>query len=187
MDRRQIKTKKAIFDAFTVLLNKKSYDKIIVQEVIDEANIGRSTFYSHFKTKDELLKEICEKLFMHIFSDTLMIEKTHDFSNEKKNIETIAKHIFYHIRDDKYNMINILKCESSEIFIQYFKEHLKELVTKYILNDKRMENIDIPVNFLINHISTTFVNTIQWWIKNKMKQTPEEISRYFIKVISFEV
>ena len=58
-------------------------------------------------------------------------------------------------------MINILKCESSEIFIQYFKEHLKELVTKYILNDKRMENIDIPVNFLINHISTTFVNTIQ--------------------------
>ena len=84
MDRRQQKTKIAIHQAMTTLLKKKKFEALTVQDIIDEANIGRSTFYSHFETKEELLEEICREMFAHVFSKDLAPEKSHDFSKGRK-------------------------------------------------------------------------------------------------------
>ena len=51
MDRRQRKTREAIFAAFIALLSKKDFSQITVGEIIDKADVGRATFYSHFETK----------------------------------------------------------------------------------------------------------------------------------------
>jgi AcrR family transcriptional regulator len=183
MDRRQKKTRDAIFQAFGGLLSEKSYTKITVQEIIDKANVGRSTFYAHFETKDELLREMCTDLFGHVFSNHLDMESTHDFSLEEGKANAIITHILYHLRDNKKNVIGILKCESRELFLNYFKESLNELTFTYLLKDISRENQAVPEDFLINHISGSFVNMVQWWIKNNLKQSPEEMSEYFFAVI----
>ena len=79
MDRRQRKTREAIFKAFTELLSKKIFDQITVGEIIESADIGRATFYSHFETKDFLLKELCEELFCHIFDSANNQEEKHKY------------------------------------------------------------------------------------------------------------
>ena len=64
MDRRQRKTREAIFAAFIALLSKKDFSQITVGEIIDKADVGRATFYSHFETKDFLLVKSCFVTFL---------------------------------------------------------------------------------------------------------------------------
>ena len=51
MDKRSEKTLIAIYDAFTILINNKEYDDITIQDILDQSRVGRSTFYTYFKTK----------------------------------------------------------------------------------------------------------------------------------------
>ena len=69
MDRRQLKTRKAVLTAFEDLVSRKRYEQITVQDIIDIADIGRTTFYAHFETKDSVLDAICTDLFSHIFDE----------------------------------------------------------------------------------------------------------------------
>ena len=183
MDRRQQKTRAAIFSAFSSLLAEKSYSKITVQEIIDKANVGRTTFYAHFETKDDLLKELCEELFGHIIISAVDATHTHGLYSNSNAPESVFCHLLQHLQENDKNIIALLSCESSEIFLRYFKDSLNELVKNQFVSQNRTTNINIPEDFLINHISGSFVDMALWWIKGKMKQTPAELDQYFRAVI----
>lgn len=178
MDRRQKKTRTAILNAFKTLLAQKRYSDITVQEIVDAANVGRSTFYSHFETKDGLLKELCNELFSHVTSNEVEAEKTHDFSKENTNTESIITHTLYHLQD--YNIIGILSGESSEIFLPLFKQYLKAVFSKQLQG--KLKKAEVPADFLLNYISCSFVDMIYWWIQNGKKESPEELERY-LKIV----
>ena len=120
MDRRQQKTRTAIFSAFGKLLSKKNYNKITVQEIIDKANIGRTTFYAHFETKDDLLKELCEELFGHIIDSALDCTHTHGLYSNAAVPESIFCHLLQHLQENDNNILELLSCESNDIFLRYF-------------------------------------------------------------------
>lgn len=183
MDRRQQKTRTAIFSAFTSLLAEKSYSKITVQEIIDAANVGRTTFYAHFETKDDLLKELCEELFGHIIGSAQDCTHTHGLYSDGSAPESVFCHLLQHLQENDKNIIALLSCESSEMFLRFFKDSLNELVRSQFINQNRKANTDIPEDFLINHISGSFVEMVLWWIKGHRKQTPEDLDRYFRAVI----
>lgn len=181
MDRRQRKTRQAVYDAFTALLEKKSYSNITVQEIIDEADIGRSTFYAHFETKDELLRALCTEIFEHVFSTELEKERTHDFSQSCGIVEAELTHILYHLRDDRRYIKGILSSESGELFMRYFKEYLERLFGSAVST----QETEIPQDYMLNHMVCDFAETVRWWMRNEA-YSPEEISRFFLATTSFQ-
>ena len=183
MDRRQQKTRTAIFQAFSSLLAEESYNRITVQKIIDRANVGRTTFYDHFETKDDLLKALCENLFGHIISGAKDCTHTHGLYSNSRAPESIFCHLLRHLQENDNNILGLLSCESSEIFLRYFKDSLNELIQTQFVSQNRKRNKDIPSDFLINHISGSFVEMVLWWIKGRMKQTPTELDYYFRSVI----
>ena len=183
MDRRQKRTRNAIFSAFSELLSQKSYSKITVQDIIDAADVGRTTFYAHFETKDDLVREMCTEIFDHVIFDGINSDDAHDYSLFSGAPEEIIPHILFHVRSNKKNIIGILSCESGELFLRYFKMYLSEVISNWIVEAPEAKEKQVPRDFLIDHVSSSFVNMIQWWIKHNMEQSPEVLTSYFLAVI----
>lgn len=177
MDRRQQKTRKAIFAAFSRLLEHKRFENITVQEIIDEADIGRSTFYAHFNTKDELLRAMCTDIFTHIFSDNPISEKTHDFSTGGQTLRDRLTHLLYHLKDNERNITVILSSESGALFMTFFKEYLSGLFDENVTSHP-----DVPTDFIRHHLVGSFAETVKWWIAKNMEATPEEVAGYYMAV-----
>lgn len=183
MDRRQQKTRAAIFSAFSTLLAEKPYNKITVQEIIDTANVGRTTFYAHFETRDDLLRALCEELFGHIISSAMDATHTHGLYSDGSAPESVFCHLLQHLQENDNNILGLLSCQSSELFLRYFKDSLNALVRSQLVEGRRLEDARVPLDFLINHISGSFVEMVLWWIKGRRRQTPEELDGYFRCVI----
>lgn len=176
MDRRQQKTRESIFKALSRLLEQKSYNHITVQEIIDEANIGRSTFYAHFETKDDLLNAICKQIFGHVFSSVLGAEEHHDFSKENRTLSDKLTHLLYHLAEQKNDMIAVLSGESSDLFLGYFKTYLWQLFTDYVT----IKPTGVPDDFVLNHYVSSFAEAVKWWTKTGMKTAPEKVVEYYM-------
>lgn len=179
MDRRQRKTRDAIFHAFTALLEAKSYSSITVQDIIDRADIGRSTFYAHFDTKDDLLREICAEIFDHVFSAEVPREKAHDFLGEDGAIDQRLTHMLYHLADNRHYIKGILSRETGELFMDYFKVRLRKVFAAHM--EPTPGNVPNP--YLLNHAVSSFAETVRWWLRDNPDYTPEEVASFYLTVV----
>jgi len=176
MDRRQKKTRNAIFRALQTLLERKAYSAVTVQEIIDEANIGRSTFYAHFETKDDLLRSLCSEIFYHVFTDMLPQEED---TLDCRNLELKLGHILYHIKENKVNIGGIIAADGDGLFMAYFKQYLAQLFVRY----RMLFPQEVPEDFLIHHLAGSFAETVRWWVARNMDATPEVVARYFMMTL----
>ncbi|MBQ3075990.1 MAG: TetR/AcrR family transcriptional regulator [Clostridia bacterium] len=183
MDRRQKKTREAIFKAFTELLAQKNYNQISVQEIIDVADIGRTTFYAHFETKDYLLKDLCEDLFGHIIDTAMGLPHGHYHCSCCNLNDSVFLHLLRHLQENHSNILELLSSQNNEIFLRYFKSNLKKLILTQYADKGLLKKSKLPEDYLVNHISSSFVETVEWWLSRKMKESPEEITEYFLGAI----
>lgn len=178
MDRRQRKTREAIFNAFFRLMGKKSVDKITVGEIIEEADVGRATFYAHFETKEFLLNEMCKELFCHIF------DSIHNNSEHKHIFDCVASdsvflHLFQHFKRNDNRILDLIALKDDEVFLKYFRDEL----IKFIETQIEVKEAQLPESLIKEYIAASFISTILWWKNTGLKETPEEINYYFTVLI----
>lgn len=177
MDRRQKKTRTAIFSAFCKLLAKKRYDKITVQEIIDEADVGRTTFYAHFETKDLLLNAMCDELFYHVFKP-----ESCEWQGKDDILENRLAHILWHFKENNSTLSALILSDSSDLFLRYFKTHLSSLF-KSFLNTSTEQDKN---SFLLLGLVGSFSEILKWWLDSGMKETPETVSKNFLKLYNID-
>lgn len=178
MDRRQRKTREAIFSAFIQLLSEKNAGSITVGEIIERADVGRATFYAHFETKDFLLKELCEELFCHVF-DSIEKEQAHRHIFECDAPDSVFLHLFTHLENNDNNILELLSGRNNELFLSYFKKGLSSLIENIPELFASPAAKRLPKGFFVNHLCSSFVETVKWWASRGMKESAEEIHGYF--------
>ena len=183
MDRRQRKTREAIFKAFIALLSKKDFGQITVGEIIELADVGRATFYAHFETKDFLLKELCSELFCHLF------DRMDDGQNGHRHIfdcdapDSVFLHLIKHLQKNDNNILTLLSCRNNGLFLRYFREGLTALVENNLRLFAARKHPVLPHSFWVDHIAATFLETVKWWIENGMRESPETVTDYFLLAV----
>lgn len=192
MDRRQKKTRQAIYDAFEKLMSQKHYSQVTIAQIIDEADIGRSTFYAHFETKDALLQNMCQELFDHIFEGVNAYCVTHR-SLETLDLAGKLAHLLYHLRDSHLGICGKLIYEGEPYFTNYFKKQLTYLIDSEIgiesdnflsRNSKSNKNLShTPISLVNAMLVAAFCEAVIWWFDTTNSASPEDVALWYVSLV----
>lgn len=179
LDRRVVKTRQIIYEAFFELMKEKQYDKITVQEIIDRANVGRSTFYSHFFSKDELLENSIETMMEMLNQDL-----SHVIDDDNMNRLIPVAELFKHIKENGRLMKSLVKGNSSDLFVDKVQICLNEKIEAHICPHlTKGKEPTVPMPIFINYISNTLIFLMKWWLNNNMQYTPDQMEQYFYELV----
>ncbi len=129
-DRRIQKTQKLLREALSSLIHEKNYDSIVVKEILDRANVGRSTFYTHFGDKDELLVSGMHDMLRSVQPVVLPY-------SEKRYKKTIwfSLPIFEHIQQQRHTGGARIGTRGRAIIHEHLQKVLAELIAEEVRKD----------------------------------------------------
>ncbi len=163
------------------MIREKDYDSIVVKEIFDRANVGRSAFYTHFRDKDELLARSIHDILGSVPSTH---PKTGNGRNER--ILWFSLPIFEHLY--RHRRIGELRLgpRGRAILHGYLQEVLAELIAEEVrksLQGRRKTAGQIPPDILVQYVASTFILVLNWWVESRSALPPEEVNDLFRALI----
>ena len=191
VDRRVSRTRRLLRDALFALILEKGFDAVTVEEITNRADLGRTTFYLHYRDKEDLLMESIGELV-----DDL-IEQMSRLPVEEWRLETGVKNMtpspaillpFQHVADNARLYRVILRGEGTysvsrrlrEIIVQATNEMLRVLLEKERLSALHPQ---VPMDVFLNFLAGSWIGLITWWLENEMPYPPEQMAMMFQKMI----
>jgi AcrR family transcriptional regulator len=167
-DRRSQRTRHLLGEALVQLLREKGYSAITVSDIIERANIGRSTFYSHCRDKDDLfvaqLNWVIEMLSQHM-------------TNQEEIPFFPSLGLFRHVGEQYELYKAIVWTPGIDLFIKHLQTSLSHRIEQGLQKNSKVFEIPLPI--LANFIAGSFLTLLKWWLENKMFYSPEEMDTFF--------
>jgi AcrR family transcriptional regulator len=168
-DRRVRRTRRALQQALVALVADRGYDRITVQDVLDRADVGRSTFYAHFRDKDAL--------FVSCFDDLR--------DGLRRELDTMEGHplpadptrpvgvIFEHADANR----EIYRAIGNRPGGNVATRHLHDVLTDLLRGHLGAVGTSLPVEVVAEYHASALLGVLVWWARQDFPYGPAEMSR----------
>src|SRR5690349_10807192 len=176
-DARVRRTRDALGDALVALMQEKAFDTITVQDVLDRANVSRSTFYSHYSDKDDLLMSDAEEFF-ELISTALSQQ------GDKSDRVFPVQEFFAHLADAQPFFKALVKSGKYQENMELARGHFARGIERRLSELPRGRSIprhELPA-IAFTHAGA-LLSLLAWWLDRGMRESPAEMDQLFHRMI----
>ncbi len=183
-DRRIRRTQQLLMAALEELLLEKAYTDITVQDIIDRANVGRSTFYAHFLDKDHLLKSYFEKLrdkFDEQFQRIRHKNRQAQLKGYPDEIRVEGTLFLFQHAQSNHRLYKALIGKDGEAWvIRQFQDSFTELLRQHMSQIWPGEQGgEAPLEILVQSMASSMIGLLVWWLEHDLPYSAEQINQWF--------
>jgi AcrR family transcriptional regulator len=166
-DRRVLRTRDTLGGALVALMQEKNFDDITVQQVLDRAGVGRSTFYLHYRDKDDLFLSDVEDFF-NLFSTAL---KRNGASPDRL---APVREFFTHVREARDFYAALVTSGKIDDVQTLGRGILARSIEERLQSGEPMHRAAQA-----HALAGSLFSLLDWWIDKGMKQDPQEMDDLF--------
>jgi len=176
-DARVRKTRDALGDALIALMQEKAFDTITVQEVLDRAHVSRSTFYTHYSDKDDLLMSDADDFFEAI-STALSVH------GDKSDRVFPVKEFFMHLADVQPFYKALVKSGKFQENMELARGHFARGIERRLSELPRSQSIAASERSAIAFTHAgALLSLLTWWLDRGMREPPEQMDELFHRMV----
>jgi len=179
-DARVRRTERRLHEAIVALIHEKSYPAIVINEILERADVGRSAFYTHFQNKDALLASGIEQMLHAAAPRTL-----------PPNVGRFAKALWFSFPVFEYvgRCRHAAEAKMGTKGRSIVHQHLRRVLASRIRDDVRDalqsggRKSSIPADLVTEYVVTTFILVLNWWVESRSPLSPREIDDAFLALV----
>jgi AcrR family transcriptional regulator len=177
LDSRSRRTRDALGDALVGLMQERPFKSITVQEVLDRAEVGRSTFYTHYRDKDDLFLSDVEDFWEMMSS---MLER----SGEKSNRVAPVRELFAHVAEAKSFRESLAAAEKVNDVMELGQGQFARAIEQRLITLSGGEE-NKPGQFAATShaLAGALFSSLTWWIDRRMPVSAAEMDDAFHRLV----
>lgn len=179
-DRRVQRTRNMLYEAFLDLMSEKGYDAMTVQDIIDRANVGRSTFYFHFVDKEQLLLGSIDQLRQFLKEQSVNRPLPEESGRYRFGFSLA---MLQHVQSHKRIFKATVGKKGGALVLQHIQRMLADLARDEIaVLLPPSAALPIPQDVMVEFVVNTFLTLLTWWVDRNMPCSAVDMDQIFHKL-----